>query len=216
MQPNIIQKLILLSLDDKKGNLISNGPQFYTAIAGATIAELIILGKLRISEKKLIVSNTIATGDKVLDYTLSEIRKSKKDKSLSHWIFFFNNKVPKTIEIYEQQFIDNKILVRKESKVLWFFDKTNFPAKDSTMENIFRAEVNEIVFRSKTADLYNKILIGLIESSDLGKEVYGDKYNKEAKRKIKEIYNSDSLSKIIHKQVVEAYNSYVAVMVAVM
>ena len=216
MKLNIIEKLILLSLDDEKGNLLSSGPQFNTAIIGATLAELILLGKLRISEKRIKVSNTTSTNDKVLDYALAEIRKSKKDKKLSHWILSLASKAPKTIEIYEQKFIDNKILYRKDSKVLWFFDKTNFPAKDSTLENIFRQELNDIVFKNNTADLNNKILIGLIEASDLNKEIYGKKLSKETKRAIKDIYKSDELSLIIHDKVEEAYISMVAVMVAVM
>jgi len=216
MKLNIIEKLILLSLDDEKGNLLSSGPQFNTAIIGATLAELILLGKLRISEKRIKVSNTTSTNDKVLDYALAEIRKSKKDKKLSHWILSLASKAPKTIEIYEQKFIDNKILYRKDSKVLWFFDKTNFPAKDSTLENIFRQELNDIVFKNNIADLNNKILIGLIEASDLNKEIYGKKLSKETKRAIKDIYKSDELSLIIHDKVEEAYISMVAVMVAVM
>ena len=216
MKLNIIEKLILLSLDDEKGNLLSSGPQFNTAIIGATLAELILLGKLRVSEKRIKVSNTTSTNDKVLDYALAEIRKSKKDKKLSHWILSLASKAPKTIEIYEQKFIDNKILYRKNSKVLWFFDKTNFPAKDSTLENIFRQELNDIVFKNNIADLNNKILIGLIEASDLNKEIYGKKLSKETKRAIKDIYKSDELSLIIHDKVEEAYISMVAVMVAVM
>jgi len=216
MELNIIEKLILLSLDDEKGNLLSSGPQFNTAIAGAVIAELIILEKLRISEKRIKVSNTISTGDKVLDYALSEIRKSKKDKKLSHWVFTLANKAPKTIEIYEQKFIDNKIVYRQESKVLWFFNKTNFPAKDSSLENIFRTELNNIIFKNKPAELNNKILIGLIEASNLNKEIYGKKLSKETKRIIKDIYKSDNLALIIHDKVQEAYNSMVAVMVAAM
>jgi len=213
---NLVEKLILLSLDDAKGNLISNGPQFNTAIAGATIAELILLDKLRVSDKRIKVSNTISTGDKVLDYALSQIRKSKKDKTLSHWVFTLTAKAPKTIEIYEQRFIDNKILIRKESKVLWFFNKTDFPAKDSALENMFRAEMNQIVFERKPANQYHKLLTGLIEASDLNKEIYGKKLSKEIKNRIKEIYKSDELALLIHDKVQEAYNSYVAVMVAVM
>ncbi|OYT10909.1 MAG: hypothetical protein B6I18_06575 [Bacteroidetes bacterium 4572_112] len=216
MKLNIIEKLILLSLDDEKGNLLSSGAQFNTAIIGATIAELILLGKLRISEERIKVSNTTSTNDKVLDYALAEIRKSKKDKKLSHWILTLASKAPKTIEIYEQKFIDNKILYRKDSKVLWFFDKTNFPAKDSTLENIFRRELNDIVFKNNTADINNKILIGLIKASDLNKEIYGKKLSKETKKAIKDIYKSNELSLIIHDKVEEAYISMVAVMVAVM
>ena len=216
MKLNIIEKLILLSLDDEKGNLISSGPQFNTAVAGATIAELVLLNKLRISHKKLKVSNTKSTGDKVLDYALMHIMESNNEKSIQHWITFLSDKVSKTIEISEQKFVDNKILIRQETKVLWFFDITNFPAKDSSRENIFRKDINEIVFRKKEAKINDKILIGLIEESDLNKKIYGKNLNKESKKRIKDIVNSDALSKVIHSEVKNAFINFTAIMVAVM
>ncbi|MCK5846114.1 MAG: GPP34 family phosphoprotein [Bacteroidales bacterium] len=213
---NLVEKLILLSLDNDNGKFISHGPLFNTTIAGATIAELIIRKKIRLSEKLLKVSNTKPTHDKVLDYALEKIYKSNKEHSISHWIVKFSNSAQKSIDIYVQNFIDKKILIKKESKVLWVFNTTNFPTKNSQTEDLLRLELNNIIIRGNNEiSIENKLIIGLISVCDLNNEVYGKSNSKERRKRIKGIINSDDFVKQIIDEIEYAYTTFVVVITTV-
>ncbi|RLD40874.1 MAG: hypothetical protein DRI86_14485 [Bacteroidetes bacterium] len=216
MKLNLVQQLILLSLDNKKGSFISHGPLFNVAIAGAAIAELIVQKKIRLSEKVIKVSNTKSTHDKVLDYFLEKIYKSKKEHSLSHWLFQLYNNSQKSIDIYVQELINNKILYQKEAKILWVFNTTNFPTKDSHEEDKLREKLTNIILKNEnTISIEDKILIGLIDVCELNKEVYEENLSKETRKRIKKIIKSDSLSKTIRDEIETTYTTLIVVVTTI-
>ncbi len=215
MELNNIEKLVLLSLDDNDGKFISSGLEFNTSFIGAIIAELIFKGKLRISDKKVKVSNTIHLDDKVLDYVLDKIRKSKREHDLITWISELSMSVDKSIKITIKKLIDNKILEEKDSKILWIFNTTNYPAINSEDEDHVRASLKSIINKKTKASDNDKLLLSLIKSSELIAEVFGKENKKDVSKKINEIIKTNDFVNFMDKSIQEAYNIQLALLITI-
>lgn len=215
MQLNNIEKLVLLSLDDTNGKFISGGIEFNTAFIGAIIAELIFKGKLRISDKKIKVSNTIHLNDEVLDNALDTIRKSKIEHDIVTWITELSMSIDKSIKVTIKKLIDNKILEEKDSKILWIFNTTNYPAINSTDEDHVRASLKNIINKKSEASDNDKLLLSLVKRSELTTEVFGKENRKSINKKINEIINTNDFVNFMDKSIEESYNIQVALLVTI-
>ena len=80
MRLNLVDELVLLALDDDKGEFVSNPITFGYGLAGALIFQLYVNGSIEISNKKVTVKNADTTGDNILNYGL--------EKLLSHPPYF--------------------------------------------------------------------------------------------------------------------------------
>ncbi len=215
MHLNNIDKLVLLSLDDKSGKFISADIGFNTSFIGAIIAELILKGKLRISDKKVKVSNTIHIEDEVIDDVLDIIRKSKKEHDIVSWITELSMQVSKFKKVTIKKLIDNKIIEEKDSKILWIFNTTNYPAINSTDEDYVRTSLKNIIYKRAEASDNDKLLLSLIKRSELTAEVFGKENRKSVTKKINEIIKVDKFVNFMDKSIEESYNIQIALLVTI-
>jgi Golgi phosphoprotein 3 len=217
MELNLIDQLTLLSLDDEKGTFVGDSTAYTYAIAGAIIMELALEERIDLSGEKLVVKDKSKTGDKIIDTYFDIIIESGKERKVKSWVDRIGNKANKIKGATIDKLIENRILEKREGKILWIFSNNKYPAQNSRPENQLRSRLYDIVVNSHRPELKEIMLLNLIESCSLGKEVFGKEQAKTFKKKLKSIneydHLGDSVSKSV-KEICEAINAMLVIMIA--
>ena len=206
MKLNLIDKLTLLSLDDEKGTFLSDAMYFSYSIAGAIVLELTLKDNIEIINKKLVVKNKKNTDDKILNTYLNLMVKSKKEKSLSHLFQTLCDKASAIRKETIKKLIRQGILTRKEKKFLWIFSFNRFPAINSAPENELRNRLCNILENNKEPSIKEIMLISLIDSCNLNKQVFGKEKAKIYKEKIRTIIKNTKTTNTINKTIKEVHD----------
>ena len=89
---NLIDKFLLLALDDEKGKF-NSGPFALTyGLSGAIFLELSLKECISIVDKKVVVNNFKRIDDTFLNKYLDLIKNSNRERSLKYWIQKLGNK----------------------------------------------------------------------------------------------------------------------------
>lgn len=217
MELNLIDQLTLLALDDDKGTLLADSTSYSYAIAGALVMELALDERIDLSGEKVVLKDKTKTNDKIVDTYFEAIIESKKERKINYWVEKFGNKADKIKRDTIDKLIDNRILEKKEDKILWIFSYSKYPAQNSRPENQLRKRLYDIIVNSHRPELKEIMLLNLIESCSLGKEVFGKEQVKTFKKRLKSIneydHLGDSISKSV-KEICEAINAMLIIMIA--
>jgi hypothetical protein len=213
MDLNLIGQLTLLALDDKKGSIIPDSISFSYAIAGAVILELALEEKVDISHELVRIKDRTKTGDTILDKYFDLIQQSKKERKIKSWVDRIGNKADQIKKDTIEKLIAKRILEKKEKKILWVFTVNKYPAQNSRPENRLRNRLYDIIVYGHKPDLKEIMLLNLIESCSLGKEVFGKAQVKLFKKKIKQINESNDLAGVVNKSIKEITDAIHAILV---
>ncbi|MCG8581472.1 MAG: GPP34 family phosphoprotein [Bacteroidales bacterium] len=212
---NILDKLVLLALDDEKGTFVSDSMVFGYCLAGAVIFELSIRDRIKIVDGKIRIVKEKRLNDEVLDYCLDIISDSKKDRKINHWIEILGNKEGSIRKIVLDKLISLKILQEREDKVLWIFKTKKFPTKNELPENLIRKRLNDIIKSRAKAELDEIMIISLVDSCGLNNEVYGKALAKEKAKKIKSIIKEYQFADNTGKVIKELHDTILAVLILI-
>ncbi|MGY6647466.1 GOLPH3/VPS74 family protein [Wenyingzhuangia sp. IMCC45574] len=210
---NLLDKLVLLAIDDEKGNFVSNSIVFGYCIAGAIIFELSIRERIQIIEDKIKITNSEKLNDVVLDYCLDIISESKKDKKVNHWIKTIGNKEAILRNKVLKKLISLEILEEKENKILWIFKNKKYPTKNELPENAIRQRLNDVVINESKAEIDEIMIISLVDSCGLNKEVFGKEIAKKKATKIKSIIKDYEFADATGKMIKELHDTIIALLV---
>ncbi len=215
MELNLIDQLTLLALDDKKGTFLAESTSYSYAIAGAIIMELALEERIDLSGDKVVLKDKTKTGDKIIDTYFDIIIQSEKERKIKSWVERIGNKASKIKRDTIDKLIDNRILEKKEQKFLWVFSYNKYPTQNPRPENHLRNRLYDIIVNSHRPELKEIMLLNLIESCSLGKEVFGKEKAKTFKNKIKTINEYDHLGDSVSKSVKEICDAINAAMLVI-
>lgn len=217
MELNLIDQLTLLALNDEKGTFVADSTAYSYAIAGAIILELALEKRIDLSGEKVVVKDKSKTGDKIIDAYFDIIIESGKERKVKSWVDRLGNKADKIKRDTIDKLINNRILEKREDKILWIFSYNKFPAQNPRPENQLRSRLYDVVVNSHRPELKEIMLLNLIESCSLGKEVFGKEQVKTFKKKLKSIneydHLGDSVSKSV-KEICDMINAMLVIMIA--
>jgi len=215
MNLNLIDQLTLLALDDEKGTFVTESTAYSYAIAGAVIMELALEERIDLSGEKVVVKDKSKTGDKIIDACFQAIIESKKERKVKSWVDRLGNSANKIRRDTIDKLIDNRILEKKENKILWIFSYNKYPAQNPRPENHLRRRLYDIIVNSHQPNLKEVMLLNLIESCSLGKEVFGKEQVKTFKKRLKAINEYDHLGDSIGKSIKEICDEINAILVII-
>ncbi|MCC5880754.1 MAG: GPP34 family phosphoprotein [Idiomarina sp.] len=191
----IYQELTLLALCEKKGTVTSS--YFNFALAGAVLAELILLQKLRVQSgrKQLVeVVDSKQTGDLMLDSFLDEIGQSKRQRNLKSWVPHFSRRKDLRQQAVES-LIQKGIVAREEQTVLWLFKRNIYPEVNGLPEQQLRQRMREAIkFSSGDVEPDTAILIALTYNSRMLNNVLGRQTVKRYRKRIEQISNGERVA----------------------
>ncbi len=212
---HIYEDILLLALRDKKGTMFF-GVNYPQAIAGALLAELFLMDKIKIEysgkKKFVIISDSKPIGNPLLDECLDKIANSKRRARVESWVPRFAN-ISRLKHKAAQSLCRKGILKLEETKVLLLFKHKTYPEIDPRPEKHLLDKMHKAIFgNQKSIDPEIIILIAICKSTGILNHLFDKHKLKERKKWIKEI-TSGNLIGDATKQAVEAVQA--AVMVAV-
>ncbi len=212
---SISEELLLLSMDDEKGKLVSPSIDglAYT-LAGAVLFELMLMGKIEVEADKVITWPVHPLGDPILDLAIARFAKKEKVKKLSYWIRQIGKDSGKIKKILVEKLIALGALRREKRQFLWTFKYNRYPTDDVRIEDRIRIRIIECLFGNGVIDTREYILLTLIGTAKLEKEVFPEEKVKEAKQLITDLRKDDAIGAAISSAIVELEVAMTAAIVA--
>lgn len=209
---NLIDKFLLLALDDEKGKFNSGPFSLTYGFAGAIFLELSLRECISIVDKKVVVNKIKRIDDAFLNTYLDFIKNSNKLRSLKFWIQKFGNKEREIKKETLNKLVAKGILVKREQKFLWVFNNDKFPTVNSKPENALRKRLYEIIELHKKPTLDELMLVSLIDTCNMNRIVYGKERYKKCKKNIKSIIK-DTENSILNTTIKEVHTQITAMIV---
>ncbi|WP_411954304.1 GOLPH3/VPS74 family protein [Alkalibacillus sp. S2W] len=197
------ERLLLLGTRREKGTIpMSVATRMTYGLAGATLMELAFREKLDISKKQLHVVDAEPTGISYLDDALNEIRRSKKPRKAKHWVQKLGRKRLQ-LQVYER-LVEEGVVRDDTHQFLGIFPMRRYPIEQSVVLEELMSEIKEATFTEDLEQLEDSrivSLLGLIYVSELRKFLFAKEEQKEAKKRLKAIMESDVLARSVSEAV---------------
>jgi len=212
-QLHIYEKILLLALRDKEGTMlpISN---YHYALGGALLAELLLLGKINVIERrfsKLVeLQDEKLLNDEILDTALGLIIKSKRRANIQTLISRFSNM--RNLKHRAAGLCRKGILKEDEEQILFFFKRRVYPELNPLPEKELIGQMRTAILSgSDDIDPEIIIIISIAHATNLLKPILSKEEYKVSKKRIKQLINGEITGKAT-KEAIEAMQA--AVMVA--
>ncbi|MFT4849175.1 MAG: Golgi phosphoprotein 3 [Sediminicola sp.] len=213
MELNLVDKFVLLALDDDKGTFAQEPFALTYGLAGAILLELSFKEYISIVDKKVVLTSHKRIGDPFLDSCLERLTKSKKNKSLNYWVQTFGNEERSIKKEILEKLIRKGILNKREEKFLWFFNNDKFPTLNSKPENALRKRLFETLEHHGRPEVDQLMLISLIDTCKLNSFVYGKERAKKIKDRIKDVLKEAENNSLISDTIKEVQITILAMIV---
>jgi len=209
----IAEELLLLALDDEKGNIVfSAANSLGYGLAGAILSELTLEERITLEGKKVVITNDAPLEDKVLNRIASQIKDSAKSRSPRSWIERLN-KTELRKELL-QRLVEKGILQEKEEKVLGIFTRRRYPESQGAPEHSIRTRIQECLDGSREPDARTTMLLGLIKACNLVGEIVPKKEKRVVEKQIEQMMKNNPYSKAVKASVDAMQAAIIAACVA--
>jgi hypothetical protein len=208
----IAEDLLLLLLDDEKGNLTSSSYP-HTVLGGAVLLELALAGTVEVRKDgawrsaKVHPTGTPAPADPVLVSALGTV--AERPRTAQDLV----NRLGKGLkETLAERLVEQGMLQRRESRVLGLFPRTRWPVADRTHEDEVRRRLTAALGQGLTPDERTGALVALLHAIGRAHKVVPHEGvpTAEVKRRAKEIAEGAWAAKAVK----DAINAATAAIVA--
>ena len=208
----IPENLLLLALNDESGE--RSGTFLGYALAGAGLAELVLLGRIREAgdpPKRLEVADPTPAGDAYLDACLEGVTQKGSGKKAQDYVSAIGGK-SRLLQIALDGLVARGVLSMKEDKVLFIFTRKVYPEADPQAERALKARLEAAMFGTGDVEPRDSVIIALAHHLDILKNNFDKGLLKEHKARIKEIAEGGMLPATAAAETIQAMT--VAVMMA--
>lgn len=212
----IAEDLLLLLLDDESGK-VPGSDTAETALGGAVLAELAILGAVTVGERtsRWTAPKVTVTGpapeDRVLADALDVI--AEKERAPQDLVKRLGKHLISTLG---DRLADRGILERQESRLIGMLPRTRWPAADSTHEAEVRERLTSVLLQGTTPDDRTGALVALLVAIDKAHQVvdHAGMSRREVKRRAREVADGAWAAKAVRDAITETYAAVGAVVAA--
>lgn len=198
------ESILLLSLDDEKGNFSTDESYLNYGFVAALIMDLVLAERIVIEDEYIKLTTNAVTDNKLLNHLIRRFQRAKKEKKVSSWLHALAQENGKFIPQAIDNLVKNSILERKKGKVLWVFSVTRYPTKNVQPENLLRARLGQIIFGDTAPTPKERMLLALIQACRMEKDLIPDKdERKRAKEKIKALTKDSEMRKLVGDAITE-------------
>jgi Golgi phosphoprotein 3 len=170
----LAEELFILALDPEKGNIPSSiAAQLQYGVSGALLADLALMGKIGLdNKKKLELIDFSLCGDELLDRTLMKIVNSERLRKMTHWVKFFSSNSENTYKELGERLVEKGILQKESRKYLWVIPSEAFPEKDASAKYLIKNNLRAVVLTGKKPDAYVLALLSLVRACNMLDSVF--------------------------------------------
>lgn len=185
----LYEEILLLALDDGKGTT-PTGNLFANAMGGAILAELVLLGAVRVAhdKKKRVSAAPVARiADPLLAEAWQLIRDASKSKSAQDWVLKFAG-LKDLKNRAARQLVAKQVLKEETGTVLKIFKRTVYPEVDGGPERALIQRLERAIF-SDTPDVDQRtvIVVALADATRLLEQGFDKKRLKDRKQRLEKL-----------------------------
>lgn len=209
MKLHLYEEVMLLALRDEAGTLATSYVEY--AVAGAVFAELLLAGKVAVSDdkkKRVELIDATLVDDPIIDECLTIL--TSRTKSLP-----VQDLLPKFADIKDlkhkvaRQLCERDILRAEQDKILFIFTRTTYPEVNPEPEQQILKRIHSAIFTQQDdIDPNTMVLISLAKGAGLLEQNFDKKALKEHKARIEQIVKGE-LAGDATKEVIMAYETAV-------
>lgn len=198
------EELLLLALDDKKGTFIEMPTMSLEyGLVGAILMELALLNKIDTDMEHLLLIDGSPTGDLIFDKVLDIIKQESQNQKPIFWVKKIANELTSLQTVLLDRLISKGILKKEKHKILWVFNKRCYPVINNTEEKEVKTRIHELIINKDIPDPRDVVLISLVDSCNLAKEIFSKDELEKAEHRIKLIAKMDIIGQAVAKALVE-------------
>lgn len=210
---NLLEKYLLIALDDEKGKFVNDTIHLHYGFAGAILLELAVRDKIEVRGESIILKDKATEKSIALNKAIDYLTESGEMKTKD-----LVNKLSKKASEYKndtlQNLINKGVLSKEEGKFLWIFPNNKYPTQNELPEMKLRDRLTDVVLHGKSPEPEDVMLLSLIKVSGLTKEAFRDAEDRKAvKVKLEALTSDMKISQLINTSIREIQ---AAIMVAIM
>jgi hypothetical protein len=212
--PLIAEDLLVLLLDDESGK-VAGSATAETALGGAVLVELAILGVVTIGEResRWRTPTVTVTGPMPEDRVLADAVDvvAEKDRAPQDLV----NRLGKgLVATLGDRLADRGILQREETRLFGVLPRTRWPAADSGREEELRRALESVLVQYETPDDRTGALVAVLGAVDRAHKVVNGLSNREVRKRAKEVADGDWAAQAVGHAIRETHAAVAAVLVA--
>jgi Golgi phosphoprotein 3 len=210
----LAEELLLLVLDDAEGTVPMAATQALPyGLAGATLMELTLRGRLTSDGKHLVIVDATPTGDALLDQALATIAGAKRARDSAHWVRALGTGIKRHREQLEDRLVRHGILHRREHRTLGVFPSPRYPTDDPRPEVESRRRIRAAVLGDSPTDARMATLISLARTCRVLDGLFTREEREATRGRVAAIVRGEALGKAV-QETVAAINAAVSAAVA--
>jgi Golgi phosphoprotein 3 len=198
MFTRLTEELLILALDTRKGRVAwSASAALPFGLRGAILAELLLDDHIETDEEnKVFVKATWPTKDDILEEALTQMRHSKKNRSLHHWLSTFIHSISNLEDRVFERLVIKGVLRRKESRFLGMFPLSTYPLQNPAVKEEMRLRLRTAALGGHGPEVRTLMLFGLADACNLTDGIFSAEERKQARKRLKGITADPGLGSI--------------------
>lgn len=214
MENNTTERFLILIQHPEKPGFVVSGQERSIGLIGSILLDLSYEGSINIESGKLLIKSTETELSAVHKKVLELIEKSAKTRKIKTWIA----KLSRHSRKYQKEILlelETKGYLKIEPKRFLFFKYYKTRLINSQAREQIIDEIRDVIFYDKKTAKDKSMILGLIEACRMYKVICRDKSElKICKKKLKEIIQSDSISRDVDKVIKEMQAAIIGAVLA--
>ncbi len=192
------EEILLLLLDDENGRFapVDEGALQF-ALAGAVLMDLALENRIDTDLQKLVLVDTKATGDAMLDSALVEIAASERRRDARYWVEQLVSRAEDIRSRALERLIAKGILERREDRFLWVFRARRYPVIDGAAEREVKLRIRDVLFKDEIPGPRDVVIICLAHVCGLLGEILTRQELHEAHPRIEQVRKMDLIGRAV-------------------
>ena len=183
---NLADEFALLAHRDD-GSPETDGTRLDRGLAGALLLELALAERIGVERNRVVVRDPAPTGDRLVDEALTRIAADERGRKPGDWVSALARDVrTRTLD----GLVEAGVLTREQSKVLFVFDVTRYPAAERVepaAETEARQRLVAAVSGQGPVEPRTAALCSLLAATGLDRKVFAGLDRKRVQARLKEI-----------------------------
>jgi len=210
------KRLLLISIDNR-GTPRDPKSSLGHALASAALIELLLAGRLRHDDGRVVAATACPTGETLLDEVFAEVRGEQQLRTLEWWVHRLASRHRGRKPIRDRlidQLTERGVLARDERRVLGLVPVATHPVADPATAERARAAIGEVLLGRQEPDEHAAALVALVQVSGLVDACVPDAERRQARRRAKQIAAGNEVGEAVKRIQEEVMAAVTAAVVA--
>lgn len=212
----LAEKLLLIGLNDETGKVYYQASTALPyGLAGAVLADLMLLGKVEQQGKYLVAVDHEPVGQPILDKALRLIQNTPRKRNAKYWVQRLNRGLKTLRQDLLALLMKQGILKEEKRKILGLFEARRYPAVDGEAEEKVKEQLRHLLLQPvemeeglELAQERMLVFLSLVNACNLLPQVFDKQEARVVRKQVKQLTKELPVSNAV-KNIVDSINASV-------